>query len=225
MTLILAIETAGEHLSIAIQSENKTLYSSLLFLPHAHSQLTAALVEAGIHSIGKNMSDISAVAVGSGPGSYTGLRIGLSVAKGICFGCEIPLLSVNGLENMANQILGKFPHLDAVVACLPARKDEFFYAAFSQDGTCLIPPQAGKSGDIQLNDVLFPFQSVIVCGKNAKEFAEHCRLPETVEINESVSPLVGVTAGMAYQKWMKGTFEDVAMFEPAYLKPVYISGR
>lgn len=171
------------------------------------------------------MSDISAVAVGSGPGSYTGLRIGLSVAKGICYGCEIPLISVNGLENMANQVLRKSPHLDSVVACLSARKDEFYYAVFSKDGNYLIPPQAGKSRDIHLDDVLSPFQSVIVCGKNAKEFAEHCRLPETVEINVSVSPLVEVTAEMAFQKWKMGAFEDVAIFEPAYLKPVFISGR
>lgn len=225
MTLILAIECAGEHLSLAIQSDDKTLYSSVLYLSHAHSQLTASFIKAGIESLGKNMSDLNAVVVGSGPGSYTGLRIGLSVAKGICFGCEIPLLSVSGLENMAFQVSERFPQYDAVVACLPARKDEFFYAVFSKDGTSLTPPQAGKLGEIYLNSILSPFASIIVCGKNAGEFVRQSELPESVIIDETIAPLVKVTARIGYQKWMKGRFEDVALFEPAYLKPVYISGR
>jgi len=225
LTLILAIECAGEHISLAIQSDNKTLYSSVLYLSHAHSQLTASFIKTGIQSLGKNMADLNAVVVGSGPGSYTGLRIGLSVAKGICFGCEIPLISVNGLENMAFQVLEKSPHYDAVVACLPARKDEFFYAVFSKDGTSLLHPQAGKLGEIYLNNILSPFASIIVCGKNAGEFVRRCELPESVIIDETIAPLVTVTGRIAYQKWMQVEFEDVASFEPAYLKPVYISGR
>jgi len=225
MTLILAIECAGEHLCLAIQSDNKTLYSSVLSLHYAHSQLTSSIIRAAIESVGKRISDLDAVAVGSGPGSYTGLRIGLSVAKGICFGCEIPLLSVGGLENMASQVLKKFPQCDAVVACLPARKDEFYFAAFSKDGMALVSPQVGKSGEIHLDDILMPFSTIVVCGKNAGEFVMHCRLPESVRTIETIAPLVSVTGQMAYQKWLKGKFEDVASFEPDYLKSVYIAGK
>lgn len=223
--LILAIESAGEYLSIAIQSEDKTIYTAVLYLPHAHSQLAATFIKAGIESIGKHISDLDAVAVGSGPGSYTGLRIGLSVAKGICFGCEIPLLSVSGLENMTFQVLEKFPYAEAVVACLPARKNEFFYAVFSKDGTVLLPPQAGKSDEISLVQILIPFSSIVVCGKNAGQFVSQCRLAESVIIDETIIPSVVMTAQLANQKWIERKFEDVALFEPSYLKPVYISGR
>jgi tRNA threonylcarbamoyladenosine biosynthesis protein TsaB len=225
VTLILAIESAGDYFSIALQSDNKTLFSSVLFLPHAHSQLSSSLIIAGIESIGKKMSDLDAVAVGSGPGSYTGLRIGLSVAKGICFGCDVPLISVGGLENMAFNMKEKFPHVEVFVTCIPARKDEFFYAVFLKDGTPLVSPQVGKSVEIYLNDILSPFSSIVVVGKNARDFASICGIPGSALVDETIEPLVEVTGRMAYHKWLAGKFENVALFEPAYLKPVYISGR
>lgn len=171
------------------------------------------------------MSDLNAVAVGSGPGSYTGLRIGLSVAKGICFGGDVPLLSVSGLENMARQMIEKYPQTEIAVACLPARKDEFFFAVFSKDGNPIMSPQVGKSGEIDLTSFLTEFSGIVVGGKSAGEFARICGLGDSAILDETLFPIVAVTGKMAYEKWQEGKFEDVAFFEPAYLKPVYISGK
>jgi len=135
------------------------------------------------------------------------------------------LISVNGLENMAFQILDKYPNSDVVVSCLQARKDEFYYSVFSKDGTTLLPPQAGKSEGIDLQEILSPFSLIVVCGRNAKEFTRQCGLYESVIVDETISPLVSITARMALLKYLENKLEDVTIFEPSYLKPVYISGK
>ncbi|MCS6834202.1 MAG: tRNA (adenosine(37)-N6)-threonylcarbamoyltransferase complex dimerization subunit type 1 TsaB, partial [Flammeovirgaceae bacterium] len=132
--MILSLETSTNVCSVAIHEiENGHLINHLeSHLDKAHSAWLTLLIEQAVKFSGRNMQDIQAVAVSAGPGSYTGLRIGVSVAKGICYGLEIPLLSVNPLEAMTHEVTAYFTD-SRFVYCpmLDARRMEVYTACYT----------------------------------------------------------------------------------------------
>lgn len=128
---LLAIETATLTASVALVTEDETLAAREQAV-NTHSDVLLALIDATLRDAGIAIGDIDGVAVGAGPGSFTGLRIGMATAKGLCFANDVPLWTVSSLAALARDA-GPHPGR-AVVPVLDARKSEVFAAAFRVEG-------------------------------------------------------------------------------------------
>jgi len=213
MAIILNIETATKNCSVSLSKSGKTIF----FKEHAdqgysHAEKLHVFIDEVIKECQINISEINAVAVSKGPGSYTGLRIGVSAAKGLCYALNIPLIAVDTLEILANQVQKKD---GLIVPMLDARRMEVYSAIFNNDLEKISETKAEilstESYD-EINEKIYfvgdcqeKCQTVLT--KNNFEF-----LPEIVY------PSANEMSKISYQKFENKQFEDVAYFEPFYLK-------
>ena len=139
MPNILCLETSAKATSVAlVKSFDEVIYNELL-LEFSHAQSIFNLIDTTLKQANINYSDLSAVAISSGPGSYTGLRIATSVAKGICFASSIPLISIPTLYIIANQMKTAFPDADYYIPMIDARRLEIYLTIYSQNLESLLP--------------------------------------------------------------------------------------
>ena len=218
MVRILFIETSTSLCSAALAEDGRIVASRESSGTREHAALTAPFVKALLDERGLKVKDCSAVCVGRGPGSYTGLRVGVSTAKGLCFGAGIPLLSVGTLETLCRQAIeeGLLPEgCRHIVPMVDARRMEVYTAVFSADGVAQSEtrPQvieADSFADIlDEGPVLFVGDGAVKCAPvlthpNA-HFAE-------------AWPKAGSMLVPACKAWNEKRFEDIAYFEPSYLK-------
>ncbi len=184
--------------------------------------MMAPLVKAGMEAAQIQTSEIDAVAVGAGPGSYTGLRIGISLAKGLCFALQIPLISVGTMDNLAHQVLTTKPEAEKVLCLLDARRNEVYAALFGKEKQVLIPVKALVLDD-KVGNLFSKQEKFILAGDGAKKTMDFFGRPEPWISMESLFPDARTVAAIALQKFEKKEFEDLALFEPEYIKPVYFS--
>jgi tRNA threonylcarbamoyladenosine biosynthesis protein TsaB len=213
MALILNLETATKTCSVALSKDGGLLaFKELTSENYSHAEKLNGFIEDVLAEAGYQLAEVEAVAISAGPGSYTGLRIGTSTAKGLCYGLNIPLISINSLKALANLV-----ELEKGLICpmFDARRMEVFTAVYSAD---LIEMQATNALVVE-EDSLAEFQneSITIVGPGA----EKCQ--EILKTNNLIFDLdVQVSAkgmiSLAEEKFNKGQFEDVAYFEPAYLK-------
>lgn len=216
--LILSLETSTRVCSVALHQNGEVLACYELFTEKSHSRMLTTLVQQVVEHAGFRLTDLEAVAVAKGPGSYTGLRIGVSTAKGLCFALDKPLLAVNTLEAMTRQ-LGDFVPADALLCpMLDARRMEVYCAVFDTKMKFIEPTQAKIVDETAFaehlaerpvyffGDGAAKCQALLACHGNA-------RFPAT-PVHPSART-VGLLATRAYQA---GAFENVVAFEPFYLK-------
>lgn len=216
MSLILSIETATTVCSVALYNGGTLLGSQSLFIDKSHSGLLAPSIETLMRYCGYQFDDLQAVAVSEGPGSYTGLRIGLSGAKGLCYALNIPLIAVNTLYGMAYG-LKKF-NTEGYFLCpmIDARRMEVYCMVTDSQLNIIKDTEAVVVDENFLNETL-QTRNVLFFGNGAGK----CKSVITVEnakfLNGICPDAVNIGA-VAWEKYNKGEFEDVAYFEPAYLK-------
>ena len=211
MEIIILIETSTSLCSVALAEDGAVTAYRESSAPKAHASLTAVFVQEVLQERGVTLSDCDAVCVSKGPGSYTGLRVGVSTAKGLCFGSGRPLLAVGTLDTLVAQAEGEYkyiiPMIDArrmeVYACVfengaqitetePVIVDENSFAEYLEQGPCLfIGDGAGKCADV----IKHPNAQFCQCNPKASAMLS----PAMNALNEK-------------------RFEDVAYFEPFYLK-------
>ena len=216
--LILSLETSTRVCSVALHQNGEALACHELFTEKSHSGMLTTLVQHVVEHAVFRLTDLDAVAVAKGPGSYTGLRIGVSTAKGLCYALDKPLLAVNTLEAMARQVADFVPSDSLICPMLDARRMEVYCAIFDAKMREIEPTQAKIVDETAFADYLAR-HSVYLFGDGAAKcqakltYHENVRFPVT-----SVHPsarTVGVLATNAYQA---GAFENVVTFEPFYLK-------
>ena len=218
MTNIILIETSTALCSTALVRDGKVVAYRESSVPHSHAALTAPLVKEILDSEGLKAGDCQAVCVSKGPGSYTGLRVGVSTAKGLCFGAGIPLLSVGTLDALVWQARGEnlLPEgCRYVVPLIDARRMEVFTSVFLPDCKAIEPvrpvvvDENSFSGLLSEGPVLFIGDAADKCSKvisnpNAS-FVQCC-------------PKASSMAAPAMAAFEEGRLEDTAYFEPFYLK-------
>lgn len=221
---VLALETSGPHFSIALMKEGKIIDSFLSEESMAHESGAAPAIDAMMKRNQLVFHQLHLVAVGSGPGSYSGLRIGMALASGISLAAGIPLASVGTLNNIAVQLKEKFPLATHYLALLPARKEEYFLALWSRESEePSVHPGwmlAAEAEKILRN---LPSESRMVANH---ELAFQL-IPEFLRGNLTISPVLphaGMVAQIADQQHMENC-PGASFREPDYLKPVYISSR
>ncbi len=213
MTLILHLETATKVCSAALSFDGQLLaLREINDDEYAHGERLTLLIQELLNETGYQPSDLSAVSVASGPGSYTGLRIGVSTAKGLCYALKIPLLSVDALLSMAYVAREKHPG-KSLCPMIDARRMEV-YAAIYDAGLTVKKP---LSADILDESSYADFEPFVFFGDGAAKIAESWK-DRNMEYDPTIFPSAAGQVKPVYEKFLKGETEDVAYFEPLYLK-------
>lgn len=219
---LLAVEAGDQFASVALAFGNNILWESTFFLPQVQSAVLAPMVQKLMESAAASWENVDAMVVGKGPGSYTGLRIATSLAKGICFSQNLPLISICSLENMAMQAFENQPDVDLAVVSIDARRDEVYLAVFNRNLGHLIPPSALKMADLDLKLVLKENKTVFV-GTGAEKLVSFNQPERTWKSLPDIFPKARYHARKAVELFKNQHFEDLAKFEPEYLKPVFLT--
>lgn len=223
MSYILSIETSTAICSVAIHNEGKLMANADLYLEKSHSNSLTPLIEQLIHHCDLQMKDINAIAVSSGPGSYTGLRIGLSTAKGLCYALDIPLISISSLESMTTQVLNFHKEGHSIyIPMLDARRMEVFYKVSDAD---LVEVEKMSNLIIEedsFSDHLNKYKSVFLFGNGAEKAWDLLKQQsEKFIFIDNINPSAQFYGEMVLEKFEKEQFEDLAYFEPNYGKDFY----
>ncbi len=223
---ILALETSTLSCSVALFDGDACVHSEQRCEEqHVHASKLLPMIDAALKAAGWQASDLASVAVCAGPGSYTGLRIGTSTAKGICHAQGIPLIAINSLKIQAYRAVAN-SSLEAgatVIAVMDARRDEVYTQTFRWSGdrfdaldetrALVIEPQTGV-------DVLFPSATddAIVVGDAADKTERLLAGTGITWQFTSAHPTAECARIPALDAWANQRFEDIAYFTPAYLK-------
>lgn len=212
---ILHIETSSKNCSVAISDGEKILcLCEEVSENYKQSESLHTYVEWALEGAKLTLKDIEAISLGKGPGSYTGLRIGSSSAKGFCYGLQIPLIATNSLETMIEPFLNK--EYDFIIPLIDARRMEVYSAVFDGVSGEMISATEAKILD-ENSYQEYQDKKILFVGDGAKKAKEILQL-ENAEFNETVYPSAKYLIKKAVEKYNRQEFEDVAYFEPFYLK-------
>lgn len=218
MNSILCIETSGLICSVALtQNGDCKAFKSISDEQYRHAEVLHTLIGEVLAEANVTINSLNAIAISMGPGSYTGLRVGVSSAKGFCYGLGIPLIAINtlyliGVDGLARHT-GEQP--TAIIPMIDARRDEVYLQEFNQALHIITNPQP-----VILNDYHPNFDSILFCGdgcEKAKVYFSNSRY----EFIPKAQPLASNMCKIAHELFEKKAFEDVAYFEPFYLKEFY----
>jgi tRNA threonylcarbamoyladenosine biosynthesis protein TsaB len=219
MSLILHLETSTKVCSACLARDGVVLaLKEVQEKNFSHSENLTLFVEAILSEANVKMKDIDAVAISEGPGSYTGLRIGTSTAKGICFALDIPLIVIPTLKIIANQYNPKNNQL--IVPMIDARRMEVFYAVYNDELTLLKETKAEEITDSFLLE--YTEKSVLFVGDGAFKMEKFLQEKWSFVPDSNISS--SGMASLAYAKFKNKDFADTAYFEPFYLKD-FIAGK
>lgn len=223
MALILNIETSASACSVALAADGVPIAIKESVLENSHSSLLTVFINEIFKTAGITASALGAVAVSMGPGSYTGLRIGVSVAKGICYAASKPLIAVNTLQALANGIImekeKRLPGISNNTLLCPlmdARRMEVYYALFGTNGEFKKETVAEIINENSFNEILAD-HNVIFFGSGAEKCSKIINHPAARFI-QNINPSAIYMTTLSESYFNKKKFEDVAGFEPYYLK-------
>ncbi|MFZ4798279.1 MAG: tRNA (adenosine(37)-N6)-threonylcarbamoyltransferase complex dimerization subunit type 1 TsaB [Bacteroidia bacterium] len=220
MALILCIETATEICSVAIAKDGKTIALAEDTEGNNHASQLHILVQKALDIAQITLHDLNAVAVSKGPGSYTGLRVGVSSVKGYCYALQIPMIAINTLQSLANGYLSKNPTFNGLICpMIDARRMEVYCALFNNQLEEILPTQAKIIDEHSFHEELQQDEIVFI-GNGAKKCKEIISNNEQGMSNfeGNYSCNASFFSSLAQAAFDKKQFEDVAYFEPFYLK-------
>jgi len=217
MACIINIETSTRVCSTALSIDGVTVFNEESFEGPSHAVLLGVFVEKALAEAKAKGCVPDAVAVSSGPGSYTGLRIGVSLAKGICFGSNIPIIGLPTLKIMAHAAIGKQHDPEGIYyPMLDARRMEVYSSCFNGTGQEIRETKAeiiepGFLSDIPKGKILYLF------GDGSEKCKASVSSPQVVFL-DGIVPLAKDMAELAEDAYANGLIENAAYFEPFYLK-------
>jgi len=216
MPVILSLETSTEVCSVALQEGKTLLAQAEVHEPQSHAARLAPLIEEVKRVAGVTSKDIHAVAVSQGPGSYTGLRIGTSTAKGLCYALDIPLIAVGTLELLAFQ--GSAYNSSGALLCpmIDARRMEVYCLVAGHD-LQVIEPVSAKIIDEHSFKELLEGNKMLLFGNGSAKCKAVIRHSNAIFL-DNVYPLAAALGVIAQKKFNAGQFEDLIHFSPFYLK-------
>lgn len=210
MALLLHIETSGPICSVAISKNGKIISELQNDETNAHAQVLTLLIHELLLDSQIAFTDLQAVSISSGPGSYTGLRIGSSTAKGICYAMDIPLIALSTLH-----IMKSYSQSPDILVLIDARRMDA-YAAFFASNQLIFEKNCTLNEDFfnQLKNQYPNFETIGNLGDKLNS------LENFAEINYSNQPIptARFQSNLAYQKWKNKEFEPIDLFTPNYLK-------
>ncbi|MDD2634394.1 MAG: tRNA (adenosine(37)-N6)-threonylcarbamoyltransferase complex dimerization subunit type 1 TsaB [Bacteroidales bacterium] len=222
MALILNIETSTDICSVSL-SKNGNILDFRVDNPAntgvergQHSRILAILIKELLQKNSVRASELDALAISEGPGSYTGLRIGVSVAKGICLGANLPLIALNTLLIMAEMVKEtKISDYDLIVPMIDARRMEVYSAVFDRDMAIVKETEAKVIDESSFSE--YRGKKVLFCGNGALKTEEIIKW-DNFDFTDSIYPSAEFMGKIADDYFNTQKFVDLVYFEPFYLK-------
>ena len=216
MAKILNLETATTNCSVSISVDGKLVSLKEENTPnYSHAEQLHVFIEEALKEASFSFSDIDAIAVSKGPGSYTGLRIGVSAAKGLCFSLDLPLISIPTLKSMAKQLNVEKDAI--IIPVLDARRMEVYSCIFDYKHNEIRETKAEVIDENSFKGFTAKYKKVHLIGSGAEKCID-ILAKEKFQFHTSAYPSTKEMALLAHKKHEVGDFEDVAYFEPYYLK-------
>ncbi|WP_264560319.1 tRNA (adenosine(37)-N6)-threonylcarbamoyltransferase complex dimerization subunit type 1 TsaB [Flavobacterium sp. N2270] len=213
MSFILSIETATKNCSVALSNEGKTVaLKEVADQNFSHAERLHVFIEEILKENNITYKDLSAIAISKGPGSYTGLRIGVSSAKGLCYALNIPLISIDTLTSLAKQI--KIEE-GIIIPMIDARRMEVYAAFFNSNFEMIKEVKALVIDENSFSDIN---ATIHLIGDGAQKFKAILTDDKFRFYEDVVYPSANEMSFLAFEKYKKSDFENVAYFEPYYLK-------
>ena len=213
MTYILNIETATKNCSVSLAKDGQTiLCKEIAEQGYSHAERLHVFIEEILKETNVKIQELHAVAVSKGPGSYTGLRIGVSTAKGLCYALGIPLIALDTLQVLAHQV-----SVDngIIVPMLDARRMEVYSAIFDKNHDNIKAVQAEVLTEESYSEFTETLYFIGDCQEKCQTVLTQ---PNFKFLPEILFPSANQMSQLSYEKFNQNDFEDVAYFEPFYLK-------
>ncbi|MEO7801558.1 MAG: tRNA (adenosine(37)-N6)-threonylcarbamoyltransferase complex dimerization subunit type 1 TsaB [Ginsengibacter sp.] len=217
MAYILQIDTSTENAIVSLCNDEQVLKAVISSDQKNHASFLQPAIKSIVQDCNVSFTQLDAVGVIIGPGSYTGLRVGLATAKGLCYALKKPLLTLNTLGVMA---ITATLNDDAEYYCpmIDARRMEVFTAVYNKNLEPVVKPCALVLEATSFNE-LFQGHKVILNGNGAKKFIDISENKNLIYIDAAISPVA--MAKLFFDKFITGEFADVAYTQPFYAKPFY----
>ena len=218
MSYILNIETATKNCSVALAKEGKTICcKEIAEEGYSHAERLHVFIEEIIKEAGIKWNDLSAIAVSQGPGSYTGLRIGVSAAKGLCYALDIPLIAVDTLQALASQVVLSD---GLIIPMIDARRMEVYSAIFAPNYERKRAVLAEIITENSFEDLEGTLYFIGDCSEKCKSVLNK---ENYIFLDEIVYPSAKEMSAISFEKFKINDTVDVAYFEPYYLKDFMIT--
>ena len=219
--MLLCIETSGKNCSVALFEDLQLVSIREVHTEQfSHSENLHVFIEQVLKESNLQPKAIKAIAISAGPGSYTGLRIGVATAKGLCYGWDIPLIALPTLRILAEQVTYEFTDIEYIIPMIDARRMEVFTAVYSHD----FSPILGERAEILTESTFDTYLNkgkTIFLGDGITKFQAICK-HKNAYFWENKFPSAKQMGRLALEKYQAQAFEDIAYFEPFYLKEVYL---
>ena len=214
---LLNIETATKNCSVSIAKNGETIVcKEVAEEGYSHAEKLHVFIEELLQEVGITFKDLSAIAVSQGPGSYTGLRIGVSAAKGLSYALDIPLISVDTLTSLANQVV---ENDGLIIPMIDARRMEVYSAIFNSNKEMIREVKAEILTEESFSN---SDEKIYFVGDSNEKAKSVLTKPNFIFLDEIIYPSSKSMAAISHKKFLASDFEDVAYFEPYYLKDFMI---
>ncbi|MCW1147169.1 tRNA (adenosine(37)-N6)-threonylcarbamoyltransferase complex dimerization subunit type 1 TsaB [Flavobacterium lacisediminis] len=218
MSIILNIETATKNCSVALAKDGITIACKEIAEQNfSHAEKLHVFIEELLSESNLKFSDLSAIAVSQGPGSYTGLRIGVSSAKGLCYALNIPMIAIDTLQLLAKQIQIED---GIIIPMIDARRMEVFTAFYDKNHNQIRNTQAEIIDETSYQEIT---ETIHLVGDGTEKFKNTLTDVKFVFHSDVVFPSANEMSHLSFDKYQKCDFVDVAYFEPYYLKDFVLS--
>lgn len=220
MAYILNIETATRNCSVSISKDGESLLcKEIAEAGYSHAERLHVFIEEILNQTGLQFSDVSAIAVSQGPGSYTGLRIGVSAAKGLCYALGIPLIAIDTLEILASKVK---INDGLIVPMIDARRMEVYSAIFNSEHQKIRDVEAEIITDSSFDDLKENLYFVGDCAEKCKTVLNKSN---HIFLEDIIFPSANEMSHLSFDKYKKSDTVDVAYFEPFYLKDFFLAKK
>ena len=217
MSLILSIDTSTKVCSVALHQDGKLLAISELYTEKSHSGMLTTLCDNVVKYAGFSLKSLDAFAVSKGPGSYTGLRIGVSTAKGLCFALDKPLIAVNTLEAMAFQVKNFYDETYLLCPMIDARRMEVYCQILDNQMNIISETEAKIIDELSFSEILNE-KKIVFFGDGSAKCQEKIAHKNAIFLYTEIHPSAKTVGLLATNSFEKSLFENVVTFEPFYLK-------
>ena len=213
MVYILNIETSTKNCSVALSQNGQLLLcKEIAEQGYSHAEKLHVFIDEILAEASIQFSELSAVAVSSGPGSYTGLRIGVSAAKGLCYALGIPLISIDTLTSLAHQV----KQTDGcIVPMIDARRMEVYSAVFNHEKEMIREVEAQIITSDSFAEIT---DTIYFIGDSNEKVKSILNQPNHVFLDNFIYPSAQQMCALSFAKFQSNEFEDLAYYEPFYLK-------
>tara|TARA_B100000989_G_scaffold172633_1_gene129393 strand:+ start:355 stop:1014 length:660 start_codon:yes stop_codon:yes gene_type:complete len=219
MSVILNIETSSKNCSVCLSSKGNLVTSfDLEDESYRHSELLTSSIQNILNENNLDVSGLSAVSVGIGPGSFTGLRIGFSVAKGLCYPHNIDLIGISSLKIIANSIIKK---KKSIISLIKDKGEYYYISKYSNDLKEIVEPKIKLIDRDYIFNVLDQESVIVVNTDESNEFISNLVNKETEVFKRTICSTDMISLSHKYLDEKK--FEDIAYIEPMYIKKPYVN--